>query len=379
MTDLKDNVNDFAKDLENLNILVLGLTGVGKSSLINAIFGEETAKAGAGAPVTQFIEKYALEAEESIPISLYDSPGCEIDKGPAFLADIRNFLKKQRQSGIEGQIHIAWYVVSASGARFQDFEVKIIRSLQDENIPVIIVLSQCDRASRKEIDGVTEEINNYGFEKVYTILEISASPLEVFKIPPFGLDELVEKTSENLPKVLSEAFIAAQIANVKSKRIIAQGYVLAGAASCFAMGFLPFPFITAATAVGAQATLWNQIGALYKLNKIKGQSQILKDIVFSRDAIVSFAIASVADFFTATIVGALIAGGTAATFIFVVGISLTATYEEIAIKETKGISKRKIEQILQEIFRKNFNRYKGIKITKKSDLDKLTFDKLIDG
>ncbi|GAA6946474.1 hypothetical protein ID0007_05390 [Helicobacter pylori] len=36
-------------------------TGVGKSSLINALFGQEIAKAGTGKPVTQHLEKYVDE------------------------------------------------------------------------------------------------------------------------------------------------------------------------------------------------------------------------------------------------------------------------------------------------------------------------------
>jgi predicted GTPase len=58
MANLQKSVDDFAQDLTSLNILVIGKTGVGKSTLINAIFGEETAKTGAGFPVTQYFEKY---------------------------------------------------------------------------------------------------------------------------------------------------------------------------------------------------------------------------------------------------------------------------------------------------------------------------------
>ncbi|GAA6856307.1 hypothetical protein CHC121_07960 [Helicobacter pylori] len=41
-----------------MNILLMGATGMGKSSLINGLFGQEIAKAGTGKPVTQHLEKY---------------------------------------------------------------------------------------------------------------------------------------------------------------------------------------------------------------------------------------------------------------------------------------------------------------------------------
>ncbi|WP_231230022.1 GTPase [Helicobacter pylori] len=44
-----------------MNILLMGATGMGKSSLINALFGQEVAKVGIGKPVTQHLEKYVDE------------------------------------------------------------------------------------------------------------------------------------------------------------------------------------------------------------------------------------------------------------------------------------------------------------------------------
>ncbi|EPZ69645.1 hypothetical protein N197_04955 [Helicobacter pylori UM023] len=46
------------KEKPIMNILLMGATGMGKSSLINALFGQEVAKAGVGKFLTQHLEKY---------------------------------------------------------------------------------------------------------------------------------------------------------------------------------------------------------------------------------------------------------------------------------------------------------------------------------
>ncbi|GAA8294815.1 hypothetical protein HpKG83_06020 [Helicobacter pylori] len=51
------------KEKPIMNILLMGATGVGKSSLINGLFGQEFAKAGTGKPVTQHLEKYVNEGK----------------------------------------------------------------------------------------------------------------------------------------------------------------------------------------------------------------------------------------------------------------------------------------------------------------------------
>lgn len=42
-----------ANDLPKPNVLLTGITGAGKSSLINAVFGQKLAATGTGVPITQ--------------------------------------------------------------------------------------------------------------------------------------------------------------------------------------------------------------------------------------------------------------------------------------------------------------------------------------
>jgi len=368
------NISAFIEEINNLNILVLGKIGVGKSTLVNAVFGENTAEVGAGFPVTQYFNKYVLDSENSLPITLYDSAGCELGEENDFVKGVSEFINEQSKKGIDEQIHIIWYVVSASSARFEPYEGVIINNLYDMRVPAIVVLSQCDRADDGEIEGVRKAITSLDLKKVYNIVEVAAKPLKRLNEEPRGLEELVNETVKLLPKILGDAFIARQVVNIKAKRSVAFGYIFVAATACFATGFVPVPFTTPTAALTAQTVLWNRLAKLYSLENVKGLGDLWRKITFSDSAVVTLFATTIADFFAWTGIGGAIAGGTAATFIVIVGAALTETFEELAVKELDGLSREEIETLLQSIFQKYFAKYKGLKIKDKSDLERLRED-----
>jgi len=72
-----DGYDEALKDIGRFNLAILGDTGVGKSSLVNAIFGAERAKTGIGAPVTQGVD-YHLSDDETFGV--WDFEGFEHGK-----------------------------------------------------------------------------------------------------------------------------------------------------------------------------------------------------------------------------------------------------------------------------------------------------------
>ena len=61
-----DAISEKIKNLNTLNIIVAGKTGVGKSTLINAVFRDKLAETGMGKPVTDHMRKISL-----IPFHLF--------------------------------------------------------------------------------------------------------------------------------------------------------------------------------------------------------------------------------------------------------------------------------------------------------------------
>ena len=75
--ELNARLDSLSEDnLPTANIIVAGITGTGKSTLINAVFGTELARTGSGRPVTEHIDEYQ---NEEIPVHIWDTVGLELN------------------------------------------------------------------------------------------------------------------------------------------------------------------------------------------------------------------------------------------------------------------------------------------------------------
>lgn len=131
---------------ENLNILFVGATGVGKSSTINAIFNTEVAKVGYSAdPETATIQKYEIDN-----MILWDTPGLgdSPEKDKLYTIQIANALKAQDQ---KGELLIDEVVVLIDGSSrdmktaYEVIENVIIPFIGDSK-RIVLAVNQCDMA-----------------------------------------------------------------------------------------------------------------------------------------------------------------------------------------------------------------------------------------
>ena len=211
------------KNVEHLNIVLVGPSGVGKSTLINAILELETkTETGFGGPKTQKIEFFS---SNKIPfLRLADSKGIEknIDSGTdATYKSIKEFINKQIETGDpDNYIHCIWYCWT--GSRLEKSEQEILLKLSEQytldTLPVISVYTNAINKTHiikaKEYIHDELKLKNEFIEVLSVEVDIDLGDKIIIK-PSFGLDKLKETSIKLAKSAINSACYEGLIKDVE--------------------------------------------------------------------------------------------------------------------------------------------------------------------
>lgn len=343
------------KDLPPVNILVIGKSGVGKSTLINTIFREKIAATGIGKPVTKHLQRIA---RKDVPITIYDSRGLELS--PEVQGQVREevFSLVEDKKDSDEEIHLAYYCIQATSSRIEEEEIKLIEDIS-QKIPVIIVLTQSIGEQSKEFH---EYIENMNIDAV-AVQSVLAQPYVITKdytVEAFGLKELIHQTFSLLPDEVQKSFTNAQRIDIERKVKSAQSWARRYIATSFGVGFVPIPFSDASLLVPMQVALLAHITVIFGIPIDRATMLSIIAAVGGTGSATVIGRSVVSNAFKfipgiGTVVGGIISGTTAS----VVTQALASSYIQVLkyLSENDLMEKETTTDKIIELMQKEFGKY----------------------
>lgn len=131
--------------MERGNVLVIGNSGVGKSTLINSVLGEDKAETGWGTKGTT--KELAIYESQTIPFRVIDTVGFE----PSLLSELKAIgaVKKWSKNSVkegheDNKINVIWFCVEGTSRKLFPKSLKDLSraTAMWESVPIIVVITK---------------------------------------------------------------------------------------------------------------------------------------------------------------------------------------------------------------------------------------------
>jgi len=273
--------------MERGNVLVIGNSGVGKSTLINAVLGQEAAMTGWGTEGTT--KELAIYESGEIPFRVIDTVGFEPSffKGRRAVDAVRRWSRDCAKKGSEdNRINIIWFCVEGTTSKLFSKTVKSLARAVSiwRTVPVIAVITKSysvpDRQRNVEmVQKAFATVKNINLKRIIPVVASTFVLNDSAYAPPDGIEELIDATNELMPEGLKagEQDLAGFI--VKRKKILAQSVVSAATAAGVTIGAAPVPFSDGLLLGPTEVAEINAIAGIYGINKKDGYKKFFESIV----------------------------------------------------------------------------------------------------
>lgn len=275
--------------MERGNVLVIGNSGVGKSTLINAVLGEEKAETGWGTEGTT--NKLSIYESRVLPFRIIDTVGFEpslIKEWKAIHA-VKKWSKDSAKEGYEdSKINVIWFCIEGTTSKLFPKAIKDLSraTAMWKSIPIIVVITKSYSVPEREKN--IEMVNNaFAKQKHYSknlrrIIPVVASTYRLNDTAfaaPEGITELIDATNEVMPEGIKSSEKDLFSFKLNRKRALAQSIVGISTTMGAAVGAVPIPFADALILSPIEIAEINALAQVYGINKNEESKQFFNSIV----------------------------------------------------------------------------------------------------
>lgn len=271
------------------NVLVIGNSGVGKSTLINAVLGEKKADAGWGlSGTTRGIQAYG---NDSIPFRLIDTAGFE----PSFfntmkaVNDVRKWSREGAKKGHEdNQINVIWFCVDGCARKLFSKSIEQLSRATSiwESVPLIVVITKSYSVPERE-QNIEMVHNAFAKQKRYSnnLQRVIPVVAETYVLnqgalaAPEGITELIDATNKLMPEGIRAAGRDLSKYILSQKRTWAQGLIAASTAAAVGVGAIPSGLADSMILTPMEVAMINGLSRIYDIPKDEDSNRFINSII----------------------------------------------------------------------------------------------------
>lgn len=340
------------------NVLVIGNSGVGKSTLINAVLGEDVAITSWGDSGTTI----KLDIYNGEPFNIIDTIGFE----PSWLKSIKAIAaikkwshKSAKEENEDKQINVIWFCVDGTSRKLFPNAIKdLSRSISMwKSVPIIVVITKSysvpERTENIELVNKVFSQNKDLSKRLRKIIPVVASPYilnDTASAPPEGITELIDVTNELMPEGFKAAKNDISRFNLGRKRTWAQGAIVASVGSAVAKCFINLGTSDSLVLSAIENALVDSLSKIYNVDKNSKVTQIIKNNIangtvnkFAKTAISLIEKLPVGQKLGSTIINPIIA----ASVVILIGESAAMSFEKIYLGNDDNEEIEKIEEVFE--------------------------------